>query len=49
MRSMAAYFNTGVWQVDFAHHLSSAPSDAVNKWVAGRTGSRSSNCSTPQT
>ena len=39
MRSMAAYFDTGVWQVDFAHHLSSAL-DAVNKWVAGQTGNK---------
>jgi serpin B len=39
MRNMAAYFNTGVWQVDFAHHLSSAL-DAVDKWVAAQTGNR---------
>jgi serpin B len=39
MKSMAAYFDTGVWQVDFAHHLASAL-DAVNKWVAGQTGNK---------
>jgi serpin B len=39
MRSMAASFQTGVWQVDFAHHLSSAL-DAVNKWVAAQTGNK---------
>jgi serpin B len=39
MRSMAAYFQTGVWQVDFAQHLSSAM-DAVNKWVAAQTGNK---------
>jgi serpin B len=39
MRSLAAYFQTGVWQVDFARHLSSAL-DAVNKWVAAQTGNK---------
>jgi serpin B len=36
MRVMARYFRTGVWQVDFRHHLSTAQ-QALNHWVSEQT------------
>ncbi|HEY2298028.1 MAG TPA: serpin family protein [Jatrophihabitans sp.] len=36
MASLARYFRTGVWQVDFAHDLAGA-SSAINEWVSTHT------------
>jgi serpin B len=39
MNALARYYNTGVWQVDFAHDLTGATS-AINSWTKQHTGGK---------